>query len=114
MGEFFLDSESIKIDFPDGQWISVKEELSQDDSDYIMSQMAKAEHNGKGQRLDIQLGQLPLLERSILAWSFTEGEKEVPINPDTISRLRVKYRSKLVAEINRLNVKALEFVAKNV
>ena len=113
MGEFFSDSEKFRIDFPDGQWVDVKEELSQKDQDYIMSQMAKTEGEGTGLRPDIQLGQLPLLERSVIAWSFTEDGQAVPINRDTISKLRVKYRSKVLQEVNRLNLQAADFVLKN-
>jgi len=113
MGEFFADSESVRIDFPDGQWVDVKEELSQADSDYIMSQMAKTEGEGVGLKPDIRLGQMPLLERSIIGWSFTDKGQPIPVNQETISTLRVKYRSRVLAEINRLNITALDFILKN-
>ena len=112
MGEFFWDSESVRIDFPDGNWIDVKPELLQDDQDYIMGCMVQTDENGK-QILKAEKGRIPLLERSILDWSFTDGKGKVPITRDTISRLRLKYRSKVLIEVNRLNTEALEFVQKN-
>lgn len=113
MGEFFLDAEKVRVDFPDGQWVDVKEELTQADQDYIITQMARAEQNGGKARLELTLGQLSLLERSILDWSFTEADKKIPISRDTISRLRRRYREKITAEVNRLNNEAQEFIKKN-
>ena len=113
MSEFFLDAEKVKIEFPDGNWVEVKEELTQSDQDYIMSQMTRTSGTEKVS-LVLELGQLPLLERSITDWSFAnnKGEK-IPITRDTISRLRLRYRTKVLLEVNRLNEKALEFVRKN-
>ena len=102
MGEFFLDSEVVRVCFQDDNWVDVKEELTQADQDYIMGQMVK------GEVIKPELGRIPLLERSIVAWSFPE-----PVNRENIIRLRVRYRVKLLNEINRLNEQALEFVSKN-
>lgn len=109
MSEFFQDTEKVRIDFPDGQWIEVKPELSQEDQDYIMKHLIKVQ----GGEAIIEPGQMPLMERAILDWSFTDGKGKVPINRDTISRLKLKYRNKVLAEVNRLNTEALEFVQKN-
>ena len=108
MGEFFLDAEKVRIDFPDSNWIDVKQELTQEDSDYILNQMARAEARSGKSTIVINLGKLALLERSVLAWSFSE-----PINRENLSRLKVRYRIKLLEEINRLNEEAGEFVLKN-
>jgi hypothetical protein len=103
MSEFFLDSETHRVEFPDGQWVDVKAELTQADQDYIMGQMAQA----AGNEIQLRLGQLPLLERSIVAWSFPE-----PVTKENISRLRLRYRTVLLAEIDRLNTAAMEFARK--
>jgi len=106
MSEHFYESEKVRIDFPDGNWVEVKQELTQADQDYILNQMAK----GKENTIQMELGQLPLLERSILDWSFQKESQKVPINRENISRLRVRYRTKLLIEIDRLNREALQFV----
>jgi hypothetical protein len=115
MGEFFQDSETHRVEFPDGQWVDVKTELSQEDSDYITSRMTRTVtgEDGKSQKVVLSLGKLAMLERSIVAWSFSGEGKPVPITPENISRLRLKYRSKVLEEINRLNEEAAEFVSKN-
>jgi len=113
MSEFFSDSERVKINFPDGQWVEVKEELSQADHDYILSQMARAEQSGKKPKMILQLGKLPLLERAITDWSFTENGTRVIINRDTISKLRSRYRIKILEELDRLSDEASEFSEKN-
>lgn len=110
MGEFFLDSEKVRIDFPDKNWVDVKAELTQEDQDYILDQMASASYDGKTQAsISIGKGRLALLERTIIAWSFPE-----PVTRENISRLRLKYRSKVLDEVGRLNEEAREFVSKNV
>ncbi len=108
MGEFFADSERVRVDFPDGQWVEIKEELSQGDQDYLLDQMAHAESGGKDTKITFSLGKLALLERSIVAWSFPDL-----VNKENISRLRLKYRAKVLAEVNRLNEEAGEFIRKN-
>mgnify|MGYP001596469198 FL=1 len=108
MGEYFQDSEKVRMDFPDGNWVDIKEELSQADQDYIMSQMAKTLADNGSSNIEMNLGQLPLLERSVIAWSFA-----VPVNRENISRLRRRYRGPLLLKIDELNTKALEFVSKN-
>ena len=119
MSECFLESEKVRITFPDGpdgqdgNWVELKEELTQDDQDYIMTQMVKGK-TGEALKTKIEWGHLPLLERSIVDWSFTgkDGNK-MPITKDNISSLRLRYRAKLLIEIDHLNTQAMEFVTKN-
>jgi len=113
MSKFFQESERVRVEFPDGEWVEVKEELSQADHDYILSKMARAEQSGKEPKMVLQLGKLPLLERAITDWSFSEHGTRVPINRDTISKLRSRYRTKVLIELDRLNEEALEFARKN-
>ncbi len=107
MGKYFLGSETVRVTFEDSQWIDIKEELSQEDSDFIMNAMAKAEA-GAETKVEFNLGRLALLERSVVAWSFAE-DKPVPVTRENISNLRVKYRAKVLSEIDRLNKEASEF-----
>ena len=99
MSEFFLDSETVRIAFHDGNWVEIKPELTQEDEDFIMSQPG-----AKGGLLPPML----VLERSIVKWSF---DREV--SKESISQLKRRYRAKVSAEVVRLNTEALEFVEKN-
>ena len=110
MGKYFIDEKDIyRIEFPDGEYIDIKTELSQADADYITHSMAQTKI-GNTMEIDIKLGRLPLLERSIVAWSFKDSEgKPVPINSETISQLRSKYRILVFKEIDRLNIEAQSF-----
>ncbi|MDP2731070.1 MAG: hypothetical protein Q8O55_11410 [Dehalococcoidales bacterium] len=109
MGQYFIDQETVRVDFPDGQWIELKEELSQADSDYIMSRMAHAESDGKTTKTEIQLGHLALMERMIKGWSFENGTGPVPVNRENISVLKTRYRAIALEKINELVEKAGEF-----
>ena len=108
MGEFFLDGERIRVTFDDGQWVEIKEELTQADQDYILDHLAKGETAGKDTRFVLSLGRMAMLERSVVAWSFP-----APVTADNISRLRLRYRQKVLAEVNRLNELAGEWTRKN-
>jgi Zn finger protein HypA/HybF involved in hydrogenase expression len=124
MGKFFQENETVRVEFPDGEYVEIKEELSQDDQDYITSHMASIEDDDKknGSKNDVpkkdkvtlRIGRLTLLERSIVNWSFKDAKGEsVPINRDNVSRLRVKYRVKVLESIDKQNALAGAFAAKN-
>ena len=104
MSKYFIERETIRVPFEDGQWADLKEEMSQADSDYVMNQMAKTKaDNGKAE-ISIDLGRLALMERMVVAWSF-----DAPVNKDNLSNLRTKYRTLILAKINELTTKASEF-----
>jgi hypothetical protein len=114
MSKFFIDEiDKFRVNFPDGEWIDIKTELSQSDSDYIMNAMIQAEAlDGKNEpKLNIKVGKLPLLERSIIDWSFKDGDKIIPVNNINIGKLKSKYRTKVLQEIDRLNNEAGSFLA---
>ena len=107
MGKEFLDQEVFRVEFPDENWVDVKEELTQEDQDYIITEMAQTDGEG------FKLGRLSLLERSITAWSFQNGDGRIIINRDNISRLRLKYRNQVLTEIDRLSNESMEWASKN-
>lgn len=112
MSKYFSGNETRRINFPDGQWVDVKEELTQEDSDYILSQLAKTSitEGKKTPDIEISLGKLALLERSIVAWSFADDSGQpVPVTRDNISRLRRRYRSVILPEVDKLNQEADSF-----
>ncbi len=115
MGEFFVGTEKVRIDFPNGEWCEVKEELTQEDSDYISNQMTKmTSSDGKSPQVNIKLGRLPLLARSIVAWSFVdEAKNPIPLTTENISRLRAKYRHVILQKIDELNQEAQDFSKKS-
>lgn len=111
MGRFFIDQELERITFDDGEWADVKQELTQADADYITTKMTKIKSGSS--EVDISLGNLPLLERSIIAWSFKDDlGNTVPVSADTISQLRSKYRQVILEKVNDLNVQARQFSKK--
>jgi hypothetical protein len=117
MGKFFLDGETFRVKFVDGEWVDIKEEFAQADLDYITTQMMKTSvntRNGKNPEADVSFafGKVASLTRAIVAWSFAEDGKPVPVTAENISNLRNRYRTVLLTEIDRLNAEAGAF-AKN-
>lgn len=114
MGKFFSTGETFRVTFPDGEFVDIKQEFSQADLDYITSKMmqTKVSTDGKSKpeaEVAMVFGKQATLERAIVAWSFQEEGKPVPVTPDNISNLRMKYRTKVLAEIDRLASEAGEF-----
>ncbi len=106
---FIENSDTFRVTYPDTEWIDIKTELTQSDNDYILSKMAGG-RIGKAMEVDLDLGRLPLMERAIVAWSFTDAEsKPVPLTSSNISQLRTKYRILVLKEIDRLNTEAQGF-----
>lgn len=110
MGEFFTDEKDVyRVKFQDGQWVDLKTDLTQEDTDYIMSQMmtTRAVTNGGEPKaeLELKLGKMAAMERSIVAWSFP-----APVNKDNISRLKSRYRAIILKEIDRLSQESASFL----
>ena len=104
MSEFFLDSEVVRVGFPDEQWIDIKEELTQADQDAVTNAMVKMH----GSEMEMTIGRTILLQRMVVAWSFPE-----PVNAENLSRLRRKYREPTLVKIDELNSQAYNYIAKN-
>ena len=104
MSEFFLDSEVVRVGFPDEQWIDIKEELTQADQDAVTNAMVKMH----GSEMEMTIGRTILLERMVVAWSFPE-----PVNAENLSRLRRKYREPTLVKIDEVNTQAYSYLAKN-
>ena len=112
MSKFFLENEVARITFDDSEWVDVKEELTQEDQDFILNKLAHAEAKGTDSKVEMTLGRMALLQRAIVAWSFQEDGKSIPITTDNISKLRNRYRSIVLAKIDELNTAATEFKKK--
>lgn len=110
----FIGAERVRIPFPDGEWIEVKQELTQEDEDAIASEMLSASNTGGSTAVQIKAGRLALLARGVVAWSFagTDG-KPIPLTRDNLSCLRARYRQPTLAKLDALTASALEFVRKN-
>lgn len=113
MSKFFVGNETTRVTFPDGEWVDVKEEMTQADQDYILNHMARAENLSGKASFSMSLGRMAMLERGIVAWSFTENGAPVPVTKENISNLRNKYRSKVLETINSLAESAGKFISKN-
>lgn len=100
MSQYFIENETQKVNFPDGQWIDIKKELSQKDADDITNRMMVTEDNERR----FKLGKQATLEVCIVAWSFN-----VPVTPGNISNLKTKYRIGILAEIDKLNAESIDF-----
>jgi len=116
MGKFFISGETVRVTFEDGEWCDIKEELSQADMDFISSKMLNAHvlSDGKKPEADVQLnfGKQATLEKMIVSWSFAEDGKPVPVTPENVSLLRMKYRGPLIAKVDQITQEAQAF-AKN-
>jgi len=117
MGKYFIGNETKRISFEDGEWVDIKEELTQEDSDYILNQLAKASAVGDSKKpsasVEVNLGKLALLERAVVDWSFADEKGiKAPVTRDNLSKLRRKYRTRVLQEVNKLNEEAEAF-AKN-
>ncbi len=113
MSEHFLEGETVRVDYPDGAWIDIVEEFTQEDNDYITGKMVNIRgQKGKGKDaktdMEFKIGRMAVLERAVRKWSFPE-----PINPDTLSRLRIRYREPLLAKIDELAAAQSEWLEKN-
>ncbi len=103
MGKFFSAGETVRLIFPDGQWVDLKKEPSQGDADYVAGKMFA---DGKA---NILAGRLPMMARLIIAWSFEEDGKPVPVSEEMIDVLDSKYRNLIIEKINQLTNAADEW-----
>lgn len=117
MSKEFLENETVKIDFPDGHHVEVKQELEQLDRDFINNRMvlgdgvvqapADGKAPAKGAEIKLNLGKLALLSRAIVAWDFKDDQGQpVPITEANISRLRQRYRNVILARLDDLYMAA--------
>ncbi|MFA4973640.1 MAG: hypothetical protein WC683_13600 [bacterium] len=123
MSKFFIeDGEVERLTFGDGEWVDLKLEFTQLDRDYMLQQMASAEtvdvekggQTVKDVRVSLTMGRIALLERGIVAWSFkNDAGKPVPVNRDSVSRLRGCYREPTLEKIDALSKEAEAYVRKN-
>ncbi|MCK9520186.1 MAG: hypothetical protein M0R74_14355 [Dehalococcoidia bacterium] len=113
MSQYFIGAETVRLAFPDGQWVDLKEEMTQADQDYVVNKMVRAKlqaKDGGASDVSLDLGKGAVMERMIVAWSF-EG---VPVNPDNISKLRGKYRALILEKIDELQKAAGEWSKNSV
>lgn len=111
MSQFFIGDETVRVECPDGQWIDIKEEMTQADQDYVLNQMVRAKvKTDKGvAEASVDLGKLAVMERMIVKWSFPEA-----VTPENISKLRGKYRTLILEKIDALSNQADEWSKNSV
>ena len=115
MSKFFIEQDTVRVTFPDGEWCDIKAEFTQEDLDYITNQMMKTSLSANGREtpqteVAMSFGKEATLEKAIVAWSFTDDQgKGVPVTPLNITNLRSKYRWMVLKEIDRVNKEAEAF-----
>jgi hypothetical protein len=116
MGKFFIAGETVRVDFPDGEFVDLKEELTQADQDYIVNRMVGAKvRSDKGlSDVSLDLGKLSLMERMITGWSFKEDGKPVPVTMENISNLKARYRIPILEKIDQIQSAAGEWSKNSV
>ncbi len=110
MSKFFIENETTRVTFPDGEYVDIKSEFTQEDLDYITNAMMTAKYDGKEPEVSMSFGKEATLEKAIVVWSFKDGDKPIPVTPENISNLRSKYRWMLLKEIDRVNKESGEFL----
>lgn len=76
----FQSDKTVRIELKDGDWIEVKETIGWQEFEPI-----QAEFKSKGPGAIINL-----LKLVLKAWSFTDGEKEVPCTPENIEKIEIR------------------------
>ena len=114
MGKYFIGSDLYRLAFPDGEWVDLKQEFSQADTDYITAQMLTAKMSTEGKKTpvmeaEMNFGKQATLERAIVAWSFADNGTPILVTPENISNLRSKYRTQILAKVDLLAEQANAF-----
>ena len=107
MNKYTSIGETTRLTFPDGEWVDLKTEATQEDKDYIVSKMINYSSglDGKNGKLEMGIAKLALMERWIVAWSFEALE----LTHENISGLKVKYRTLILERIDQLDSQADTF-----
>jgi hypothetical protein len=98
MNKGIQENETYRMEYPDGEWIEIKAEFSQEDEDDISTAMLAVETHGKHADVSTRLGKMATLKCAIRAWSLP-----IPINDENISHLKRMYRIPLLQKIDELN-----------
>ncbi len=98
-----------RIEFPDDNWVDIKERMNTEDFQLVSSAYVIA--NTKARNLETgdvslstQEGNFIAMERCIKAWSFKDEKgKVLPITRKTLKELDYAITYKLIYEINQRN-----------
>lgn len=90
MSLFLIEGEVKRVEFPDGQWVEIREELTQAEAEYINEDASK--------------GKVRLFEKSVKAWSFP-----IPVSWDNFDKLRMKYRAGILKAMDTVYEEAMGF-----
>lgn len=110
------DDDVVRIDLPDGEWVEVKSGISKADRNYCLKRAMKAktiwrpgeDERGIESELDFTEFNLALLERMIVAWSYTDKQgKPVPVKGN-IERLDEATFDFIVAKIDAMSAPRTE------
>ena len=111
---FALRTETYRVELPEGHWVDIAGRMSQYDQDRYMSGLMKFQTNlgklGEGKPVgDVEFVlpeiNLLLLGINITDWSFTDGEKKVPVDRERLERLTNDVAEPVLSAIMERNPK---------
>jgi hypothetical protein len=118
MNKYFVEEDTHRLTFDDGEWVDLKKEMSAGDQEKLQTALFQLDTQGvtdnrEGRRaarrqdnikVNFRPSYLPLLEINIQAWSFSNGNDEkVPLTRENIAKLKDPIASLIADEIDRLN-----------
>ena len=108
----FVSEATVRVDIGEGQWIEIKEAISH--ADYGAIQQATLRGLVKGELrageqpsfslsddLSLDAGSQVMVLRCLRAWSFSNGAGPVPINAESLARLRQPIWERIIEAMNR-------------
>jgi hypothetical protein len=105
----FVYDEVNRIEFDDGEWVDIKQQMNYGDQQRLAASYVKAGRKLRADEdtdleLDLEAGNLTLLLINIKAWSFKDSNGKIaPINKETIGNLHPKVAERLLEEIGKGN-----------
>lgn len=121
MNKYFVEEDTHRLTFDDGEWVDIKKEMSAGDQEKLQTALFQLDTQGitdnrEGRRaarrqdnikLNFRPSYLPLLEINIQAWSFSNGtngtKEKIPLTRENIAKLKDPIASLIADEIDRLN-----------
>jgi hypothetical protein len=89
MASPFVVPDVVRLDLPDGEWIEVKKELTFGEQQDMFTSMRRQLAPGEPPVLDPARIAMCRMQAYILAWSFTENGRSVPVSMGAMRQLRI-------------------------
>ena len=111
MSKFFYEGETDRLDLGDGEWAEIKLRMTYGDQQRVtgqyiklQSRIARGTAEDADASIEMETGQLALLEANIVDWSLKDGKgAKLSITRDSLRRLWPEVAQSLLAEIGKRN-----------